>query len=214
MSAQLQRSLLTALPQPDDLQLVGRYQPAAKDQQIGGDWYDAFTVADGGTCLVVGDVTGHDRSAAVSMAQLRNILRGVGYAYAKPPARVLETLDKAIRDLELGALATAVLARVEQTDGQHEANVRLLRWSNAGHTPPLRPGSTVLMFTDGLVERRRGHLSDGLDWLRRAVEGLATHQMSLDELCDDLLAQVGDDLEDDVAILALRAHPQDGPRPG
>ncbi len=106
-------------------------------------------MADGGTCLVVGDVTGHDRSAAVSMAQLRNILRGVGYAYAKPPARVLETLDKAIRDLELGALATAVLARVEQTDGQHEANVRLLRWSNAGHPPPLliHPAGDVEILT-------------------------------------------------------------------
>ncbi|PRY13021.1 PAS domain S-box-containing protein [Kineococcus rhizosphaerae] len=245
LSAALQRSLLTELPEPDHLELVARYVPAADAAQVGGDWYDAFTVRDGSTCLVVGDVTGHDRAAAVQMAQVRNLLRGTAHALVEPPAAVLGALDGAMRDLAVGALATAVLARVEQGADAAARGLRTLRWSNAGHPPPLLltadghaeflrrpsdlllglgldierhdhtrelpPGSTVLLFTDGLVERRGEDLDHGLERLRRTAAPLG--HLPLQELCDELLQRLAGDSEDDVALLALRAHPEDRPRP-
>ena len=260
MSESLQRSLLTEVPQPDHLQLVSRYVPAAEQAQVGGDWYDAFVVGDGSMNLVVGDVSGHDRQAAVAMAQVRGVLRGVAHALVAPPAAVLSALDRAMHDLAVGTLATAVLARVEQKGAGGAAPVRpgerLLCWSNAGHPPPLLiepggraellvdgtatvgvgpdlllglaseversdhvrtlvPGATVVLYTDGLVERRGEDLDVSLERLRRAGERLGG--LDLDELCDALLRESGlvdgGRGEDDVAILALRAHPEDAPRP-
>ena len=71
MSEVLQRSLLTDPPQNDHLEIVVRYRPAAAQVQVCGDWYDAFVNSDGATCLVIGDVTGHDREAAAVMGQVR-----------------------------------------------------------------------------------------------------------------------------------------------
>jgi serine phosphatase RsbU (regulator of sigma subunit) len=237
----LQRSLLAEPPQPDDLQITVRYVPAAAQAQVGGDWYDAFTVGDGTTMLVIGDVTGHDRHAAAAMAQVRNVLRGVAHSQPESPARVLAALDRAMGDLAVGTLATAVLARVEKVDGAGDEGRRLLRWSNAGHPAPvlveqdgtvtllertpnrllgvgpgalrvehaclLPPGSTLLLYTDGLVERRGASLDDGVAWLRREIADL--RHLPLDELCDRLLSVLPDELDDDVALLSLRAHPAD-----
>jgi serine phosphatase RsbU (regulator of sigma subunit) len=134
---------------------------------------------------------------------------------------------------------------VEQTPQMRARGERRLRWSNAGHPPPLlvgpdgrarylesepdlliglapevprtehsvplEAGSTLLVFTDGLVERRGADLAVGLDWLARTVEEL--NALTVEEICDALLAQVGDRVEDDVAIVALRAYPEDEPRP-
>ena len=72
LSESLQRSLLTALPQSEQLQIAARYLPAARGAEVGGDWYDAFRTGDGTTTLVVGDVAGHDSTAAAAMAQVRN----------------------------------------------------------------------------------------------------------------------------------------------
>ncbi|SOD95717.1 SpoIIE family protein phosphatase [Blastococcus haudaquaticus] len=237
MAEALQRSLLTEPPQPADLEIAVRYLPAAEQAQVGGDWYDAFMVGDGSTMLVIGDVTGHDRHAAAAMAQVRNVLRGVAHSQPESPARVLAALDRAMGDLAVGTLATAVLARVE--NGPDGAGCqRLLRWSNAGHPPPvlveadgtvtllertpnrllgveagslrvehvwlLPPGATLLLYTDGLVERRGATLDDGMAWLCEEVSRL--HALPLDELCDRLLEVLPAELDDDVAILALRAR--------
>jgi serine phosphatase RsbU (regulator of sigma subunit) len=113
MAEALQRSLLTALPEPDHLELLARYVPAADQAQVGGDCYDAFLVRDGSTCLVVGAVTGHSRDAAVAMAQVRNVLRGVAHATVQPPTLILRALDWALRDLAIGSLATAVMAKID-----------------------------------------------------------------------------------------------------
>ncbi|MGY1844297.1 SpoIIE family protein phosphatase [Modestobacter sp. SYSU DS0875] len=235
----LQRSLLTAPPQPDHLRIGVRYRPAAREAQVGGDWYDAFPSADGATALVIGDVTGHDRDAAAAMGQLRNLLRGIAHALDARPAPVLTALDRAVHDLGVTTLATTVLARVEQTPEQAAAGVRTLRWANAGHLPPvlvradgttqllerprnlllgvdpgtprtdhavdLRPGDTVVLYTDGLVERRDATLDDGLDRLLTAATELAG--TPVEELCDALLARMAPDFADDVALLALRIGP-------
>ena len=245
MSEALQRSLLTELPEPDHLELVARYAPAADEAQVGGDWYDAFMVRDGSTSLVIGDVTGHDQRAAVQMAQVRNVLRGIAHAVAEPPAEILRALDWAMRDLAVGALATAVMAKVEQDPEDAARGLRTLRWSNAGHLPPLLlhpdgraellhrppnlllglgveaarqdhtqqldPGTTVLLYTDGLVERRGEHLDIALGRLAETASGLA--HLPLQRLCDELLARLATGSDDDVALLAVRAHPEDRPRP-
>jgi len=247
MSEALQRSLLTTPVQPDHLQITARYVPATRGVQVGGDWYDAFRVADGSTQLAVGDVSGHDREAAAAMAQVRNVLRGLAHRMVAPPAAVLTALDEAMRDLAVGSLVTAILAKVEQTPDEAAAGLRTLRWSNAGHPAPLlispdgdaellvrgvdlllgvvperprhdhavslAPGSTVLLYTDGLVERRGSSLDEGTALLRTAATRLARAGLTLDQLCDALLAELGGDFDDDVALLAVRAHPEDRPRP-
>ncbi|NAZ87616.1 SpoIIE family protein phosphatase [Kineococcus sp. T90] len=241
----LQRSLLTDPPQPDHLQLAVRYLPATREAQVGGDWYDAFLTPDGSTTIVVGDVTGHDREAAAEMGQLRGVLRGVAQTAHGSPAHVLAAFDRALHHLGVRTLATAVLARVEQTAQERGTGARTLRWSSAGHPPPvlvepgggarllerpadlllgllpesgredhgvpLVPGSTVLLYTDGLVERRDEPLDAGLERLRAAAEDLA--HLPLDGFVDALVARVVPEPDDDVAVVALRAHPEDRPAP-
>jgi hypothetical protein len=148
VSLALQRAVLTDPPKFDDLEVVVHYQPAAAERDIGGDWYDAFATRDGSTTLVIGDVIGHDLGAAVVMGQLRALVRAIGYDSQETPARVLERVDAAIDGLGLGsaATATALMARVEQTPGQRPGRLRTVRWSSAGHPPP------IVVRADGTCE--------------------------------------------------------------
>lgn len=148
VSLALQRAVLTEPPQFDGLEVVVHYQPTAAERDIGGDWYDAFATRDGSTTLVIGDVIGHDLGAAVMMGQLRALVRAIGYDSQETPARVLERVDAAIDGLALGsaATATALVARVEQTPGQLPGRLRTVRWSSAGHPPP------ILVRADGTCE--------------------------------------------------------------
>lgn len=232
ISETLQRSLLTSPPAPDGLQIAVRYQPASSEAQVGGDWYDAFVTAAGSTLLVVGDVNGHDGVAAAMMGQVRNLVRGLAYDSQDGPAQLLSRLDASLQGLRLETLATAVLARVEIVEGR-----RYLRWSNAGHLPPLLrhpdgsvqvlggehdlllgldpattrgervvelpDGACLLLFTDGLVERRGESLDEGIALLR---DVLASEGGSAPEvLCDRLLeAVVPGGNEDDIAMLVLQ----------
>ena len=234
MSEALQRSLLTEPVQPAGGRIAVRYLPAVHDSRIGGDWYDAFRTADGATCLVVGDVAGHDQEAAAVMGQVRNVLRGTAYALPGTPSAVLSALDRAVRGLAVGTLATAVLAVLDPEPDP--SGGRRLRWSNAGHPAPilldpaggarlletrpelilgvnpgarrtdhdvlLPPGSTLLLYTDGLVERRGAHLDAGIGWLLDTAWALAGEP--LERLCDELLSGTPGRAEDDIALLALR----------
>ena len=133
----LQRSMLTAPPEPDHLQIAVRYAASAAHAEVGGDWYDAFITSGGLTSLVIGDVTGHDMRAASVMGQLRNLVRGIGFTMGEPPAKVLSAVDRAAAGLGIDTVATAVVAQVEVDDAHRATGTRLLRWSNAGHLPPL-----------------------------------------------------------------------------
>ncbi|HVH94417.1 MAG TPA: SpoIIE family protein phosphatase, partial [Nocardioidaceae bacterium] len=241
----LQRSLLTPPPQPTELQIAVRYEPAAQAAQVGGDWYDAFLQHDGATVLVIGDVVGHDTAAAAAMGQVRGLLRGIAIHTGDGPASVLRGVDRVIETLGTEITATAVVARLEQTDEQRDRGVIGLRWSNAGHPPPMivapdgrvtvaetadadlllgldpttqraeslvtiEAGATVLLYTDGLVERRGQSLGDGLDYLRRTLAELSEDRPGLEEVCDRLLQRMlPDRRDDDVALVAVRLRPHD-----
>ena len=243
----LQRSMLTAPPAPDHCEIAVRYVPAAAGAEVGGDWYDAFVQPDGATVLAIGDVVGHDSGAAAAMGQLRGLLRGIGYHTGATPAAVLSGLDRASRGLDLGTMATALVARLEQDAPELAVAGTRVRWSSAGHLPPVlvdadgrvrlldgeapdlllgvepdRPradhvgtidrGGTLLLYTDGLVERRDRDLDAGTAELVRVLGDLA--HLPLQQLCDRLLERMYlPDTEDDVALLAVRLHPQDQPRP-
>lgn len=230
----LQSALLPALPESASLELAARYRPAASRDQVGGDWYDAVVTRSGATSLMVGDVVGHDIAAAAVMGQLRTMLRTIAWSLGDGPAAQVHRLDHAMEDLGVDAIATIVYARVEADDG---AAGRTLRWTNAGHPPPLlvtaegevsllddgtpdlmvgvQPdtertdrsvrlpaGSTLLLYTDGLVERRGETISTGL---ARLAESAQRHQaLAVDDFLDAVLGDlVGQELADDVAVLAV-----------
>ena len=243
----LQRSLLTAPPQPDHAEIVVRYRPAMRAAEVGGDWYDAFLQPSGATVVVIGDVVGHDTAAAAAMGQLRGMLRGIAYRDGPGPAAVLTELDEAIQGLGMGTMATAAIARVEQTAEERAAGTTRVRWSNAGHPPPLlvhtdgtveelatpraelmlgvdptttrtesvvtvRSGSTLFLYTDGLVEGRDLPLDEGIARLKTALVELV--ERPLDGLCDEVIERLRPEgLQDDVALVAIRLHPEDRPRP-
>ena len=134
----LQRSLLSAPPQLDGLDVAVRYLPAAAHLHVGGDWYDAFRPPDGSTLLVLGDVVGHNVDAAAAMGQLRSLVRGIAWDRPGTPAGILGRVDDVLTGLGIGTLATALIARLELPgDGADGARERTLRWSSAGHLPPL-----------------------------------------------------------------------------
>jgi chemotaxis family two-component system sensor kinase Cph1 len=238
----LQRSLLSEPPHSDHRQFAVRYVPAAREAAVGGDWYDVFEQPDGATALVIGDVVGHDTAAAACMGQLRGLLRGISFDSADSPAGVLHRLDRAMDGLQLQTLATVVVARLEQTAEESAQGVTRLRWSNAGHPPPvvllpdgstrvlsaagaellvgvrvdaartdhvtvLPPGSTVLLYTDGLVERRDQLFDVGIAELAAQLSEL--RDLPTAQLADELLTRLlPDRAEDDVALIAVRLEPR------
>ncbi|WP_231851670.1 SpoIIE family protein phosphatase [Modestobacter italicus] len=247
LAEELQRSLLTAPPEPDHAHIVVRYIPATESARVGGDWYDAFMQPSGATMLVIGDVAGHDVQAAAAMGQLHGLLRGIATATDAGPAQVLTGLDQAMELLQVQPMATAVIARLEQTAEEFDRGVTRLVWANAGHpallvihadghldflrggraelllgvnptavrteqTIELDRGATVLLYTDGLVERRSSDLDQGQQRLQDAVAELI--DLPLEELCDELVARMVDGHpDDDVALVAARLYRQDEPRP-
>jgi phosphoserine phosphatase RsbU/P len=154
----LQRSLLTppAQADPERLQVAVRYRPAAAHQAVGGDWYDCFALPDGATALVIGDVVGHNVEATAAMSQVRSMLRALAHDRPASPARILSHLDRTLAGLHVDTLATALLARIEPAAEPGEEGCRL-RWSSAGHVPPLlvRPAGRVQVL-DNPPERLLG----------------------------------------------------------
>ncbi|MFE3163095.1 SpoIIE family protein phosphatase [Streptomyces sp. NPDC059224] len=230
----MQRNLLPPLPEHGRIRLAARYQPAPAGSQVGGDWYDAFPLRDGSLALVIGDVVGHDLTAAAGMAQLQGVLRSLAWDHTGPTGAVVDCLDDAMHAITTVSMATLVLARVQGPD----SGPWTLSWTSAGHPPPLLltpegnaqyleagqglilgtdlgggsrrpsaehalpPGSTLLFYTDGLIESPGSDLDTGLGRLRRHALGLA-HE-PLDTLCDRLTARMPPGSTDDVALLALR----------
>jgi serine phosphatase RsbU (regulator of sigma subunit) len=229
----MQRHLLPQLPRVPGIGIAARSRPAPEASEVGGDWYDAFVLGDGALVLAVGDVVGHDLEAAAGMAQLRNMLRAYSWSEQDPPSRIVERLDLACLNIAEVSMATLICGRltggedghyhVSWTNAGHPPPLLVTadgaaRYLTDGHGPLLGlgmgharhdgtvllpPGSTLVLYTDGLVESPRHAIDEGLDRLLRNAVDLAG--LPLDEFTDQLLERSrppGN--EDDVAVLAVR----------
>lgn len=217
----------------EDLLLAGRYRGAANPNGSGGDWFDAFMLPDGTAAVVLGDVAGHDALAATTMMQLRTLLRSVAVTREVAPSEILRTLDRFFAELELDLLATAffgwvhpdpagglvlrwcnaghlppvVLAPDGETIVLESRDDLLLGLGLETHRADLSmrlpAASTLLLYSDGLIETRNADLDHGLDRLRAAAGPLAP--LDVVDLCDELVsAMVGVISHDDVTVLAVR----------
>jgi len=196
----LQRSLLTDPPPSPDLVFAVTYQPAQQVAQVGGDWYDAFRTGAAATSIVIGDVAGHDQDAAATMAQVRNIVRGIAQVLERPPSVVLDALDRALDRLDVPVMASIVLAEISAPVPGRSA--RVLRWCNAGHPPPvlLRAGGTAEVL------RRVPDLLVGLG----AAFDRSDHEVTLERgdivllYTDGLVETRGGDIDQDIEQLRER----------
>ncbi|MGF0175798.1 SpoIIE family protein phosphatase [Streptomyces sp. Marseille-Q5077] len=230
----MQNHLLPQMPGVPGLQMTARYLPAPDASQVGGDWYDAFPLSDGATALAIGDVVGHDLEAAAGMAQVRNMLRAYAWAQHEPPSRIVERLDEAMEHITDVSMATMIYARIEVladghwqlswTNAGHPPPLLIgrdgvARYLDAGHGVALgtglrtsrpdaevvlRPGSTLVLYTDGLVEEPGLTIDVGLNRLRRHAAALVHRPLTA--FADQVLRRVRPtENDDDVALLALRA---------
>ncbi|WP_282704136.1 SpoIIE family protein phosphatase [Streptomyces sp. CC219B] len=230
----LQRALLTELSAPPRLRLAARYLPATHGLNIGGDWYDAFRQPDGSLITVVGDVTGHGLHAAVMMSQLRTALRAYAVDNASP-GQLLTRLHDFLHHLQPDLYATAVIARFRPGDptltwaaaGHPPPVLRTgdgsaraldakpgamlgipLRQDIADHTERLPPGSTLALYTDGLVERRGLGIDPGIDRLAATLAGFTAAELDqdLDAAADRILRPMLSDSEGDDDVCMLLCH--------
>ncbi len=246
----LQDAMVAPVVSPRGLEVRVLSTPLADSDPVGGDWCDVVVPDRRGlpvgpegsvvpAVLVLGDVMGHDARAAGAMGQLRAMVRTTAWSFPHDgPAAVLDRVDRAMAGLGLQTMATCVVARVERS----ATGRRRLRWSSAGHLPPLllhpggtaelllRPGGVplgvmpsverhehvvdlpegagVLLYSDGLVERRDRSISDSLHDLERSATERSGQSLAdlLDGLVHDLAGEEGDGgrVPDDVAALAVR----------
>lgn len=231
----LQRHLLPdRLPEVPLLSMAARYRPGERAAQVGGDWYDAIVLPGGQIGVAIGDVVGHGVRAATLMGELRSALRAYAIAEPDSPGAVLTRLNSLVARTHEGQMVATALYMVIDADGRHlrfasaghlppllldaQGAARFLEISPmpplgvAWHTSfdlgsaELESGSTVLLYTDGLVERRGERIDVGLARLQAAMsEGPA----DLEQLSSHVLSCMrgDDDMQDDVALLAVKLLP-------
>ncbi len=229
VSTTLQHAIMPGgAPNVAGVEVATRYQPAS-GAEVGGDWYDVFALGGGRVALVVGDVEGHDIVAAALMGQLSSALR-VSLLSRDGPATALKDADRFMASLGGGRMATAVVAildpaaaaltfasaghpppfavtagdpsiRVVEAEPEPPLGV-LADGSRAEHRTVLRPAETLLLYTDGLVERRGEDIWAGVDRLGRLLAPEAG--ASPETIATRALASIGDHPADDVALVAVR----------
>ena len=240
VAAQMQRAMLTTLPEVPGLSVVARYAPADAREFVGGDWYDLVALPDRSVlALSVGDVVGHDVAAATVMGQIRSMLRQAGWDHPGSPSYTLTAFENACNGVGLNAMGTTVLAHLRR----RSAGRWSMTWTNAGHPPPillvpggrpvllhghdiafgfsgpreepgweppprhdhrcdLEPGSTVVLYTDGLVERRGDDLDNGTARLLDLLD--AQRDLPPRELVDAAVDTLGAGSADDIVAVVAR----------
>jgi PAS domain S-box-containing protein len=231
---QLQRSLL---PQQgfdlDHLEVATYYRAGVEGTQVGGDWYDVIELGGGRTALVVGDVMGRGVRAAAVMGQLRAAVR----AYARldlPPADLLESLDGLVREIGEDQIVTCIYAVFDPADrvlrfanaghlppivavpggecrvlgGDENPPLGVGPFNLTQHTVDLASNARMVLYTDGLVERRGEDLALGIATLAGHVSALTG---PVDGVPEELVAALlPEGPDDDVAILVARVDPPSG----
>ncbi|KUO14296.1 SpoIIE family protein phosphatase [Streptomyces dysideae] len=229
----LQRALLPhRLPQVPGVRLATHYRASNRGAEVGGDWYDVLALPDGAVGLAIGDVMGHDVEAATVMGQLRSALHSLALEGAGP-AQVLARLDAYLQSLATERFATCLYA-------VYDPHRHGLRYAASGHLPPLLvaadtaylelhpalplglgstpvdrevafpPGTSLLLYTDGLLENRALSLDDGLAALRQTCSALpATARTDPQQITERALGLLNtpDRVDDDAALLAATAEP-------
>ncbi|MCQ4079432.1 SpoIIE family protein phosphatase [Streptomyces sp. RB6PN25] len=234
IALELQRALLTEPGSPHpNVELACRYLPSGTSAVVGGDWFETIRLPYGRTLLAIGDVMGHGIEAAVDMSNYRSVLRYVA-ATDLPPHRILRQLDTMICEESeyarrpatcLLALADPARARWTYSSAGHlppaifspDSDTELI---DVPTGPPLgtgfggyelvigdlQPGQVLLLYTDGLVERRDEDIDQSLARLAKLRLPLVG---DLDDLIDQVLRTlVPHAVEDDIAILAARVRPR------
>jgi PAS domain-containing protein len=231
----LQRGLLPdRLPEVPGMALAARYVPAGADMAVGGDWCDVVELPSGHIGLAIGDVAGHGPRAASTMGQLRMALRA--YALEEPsPAEVVSRLDRLVSRLLVSEIVTLVYlvlnldsGMVQYANAGHPPPLVVgpggqTSFLEEGLGSPLgcddpglpaaasfrlAPDSTLLLFTDGLVEKRGASIDEGLQRLE-TVASDSGHD--IEAFCEQLLcSMLEDDTADDVALLVIRPVPLTG----
>lgn len=227
----LQRSLLPErLPVHPRMQLAARYLPAGLAPQVGGDWYDAVELDDNRTAVMIGDVVGHGIQAAITMSELRNALRAFAVE-GHTPEEALRQLDRVVHASRgPGMVATVLFVVIDAAQdtvtlaraGHPPPALRgvdgTVRFLETKRTLPLgvdpddvpsqevfsmKPGETLLLFTDGLVERRGESITDSFE---RLLDALAQAPAEVDALCEHVLRETATEQgrDDDVAVLAVQ----------
>lgn len=234
----LQRALLPGrLNLPRGVSAVARYDAGSAALEVGGDWYDAFALADGRVAVTVGDVVGHGLNAAASMGQLRTALAALA-DHAASPGDLLTRLDGFLARTGATDFATVCYGLLDPGSGVFEyasaghppmlvvSPTGEIRWLDDAGSPPLygdsdgdrdrpRPtgsvvletGSLLVLYSDGLIERRGSLIDHGLERLALACAELA--DAPIESVCDHVFAALGADSgrADDVVVLAVRLDP-------
>jgi serine phosphatase RsbU (regulator of sigma subunit)/anti-sigma regulatory factor (Ser/Thr protein kinase) len=240
VTAIMQRTLLPdALPEIPGMRFSAKYLPAGSGIKIGGDWYDVFQLADGHLAFVIGDVVGRGVLAASVMAEIRTALRAY-MVQGHPLTEVVSMLNELLVSMGRSRGATLSILKLDPQREELEAvtaghlpplliepdgSTRLLEQRHglpvgvrAGNEYeafrfPFPAGSRLLLFTDGLIERRDESIDDGLERLAAAAQAAAQGADSADSgLADGVYRALLDEtpLEDDVALLAIEALPHEG----
>lgn len=236
----LQQAMLPRrIPDVPGAQTAVRYRSARLGRDVGGDWYDLIPLPGGRVGAVIGDVQGHDTHAAAVMGQLRIVLRAYA-AEGHPPATVMARASVFLHELDTERFATCTYAEADLGTGVVQVvragHVDPLVREPDGHcrripvegglplglsaefgrvdypvtTLELDPGRTLMLYTDGLVEKPGADLDEGLQWLSSLVRRGPTDLQELaDHLCEVVADRGG---EDDVAILLLRREEAPGSR--
>ncbi|MEU6213708.1 SpoIIE family protein phosphatase [Streptomyces sp. NPDC047023] len=229
MALELQQALLSEPTFPhDDLEVASRYLPSGTGVLVGGDWFDCLALPGGRTLLVMGDVMGHGVEAAVAMSHYRSLVRALA-ASGQPPADILREADQVVLAGGLDRMATCLLVLVDRAAGRcvhasagHLPAMVVGRGRGPFLVPvpvgpplgtgfgryeaasfPLEPGCVLMLFTDGLVERR----GEDIDTSLRRLTGVELPvDGALPEFLDTVLAALGvARAQDDVTVLAARA---------
>jgi len=208
------------------LDVAARYRPSGEGSLVSGDWYDTVLLPSKKVLLVVGDIAGHGLDAVTGMVAVRNSLRGLAITGAGP-ATLLDWLNRAAAHFTDGVLGTAICGLYDPADRSlHWARAGhlppiLVRDGRAGQFPlpeglllgadpdaryteevaMLRLGDTLLMFTDGLIERRDEPIDEALATLLQVASRPVG---DVGDYADLLLAEAASDTGDDACLVAVR----------
>ncbi len=219
----------------ENVTLALRYQPGGGAAEIGGDWYDAFDRDDGTLVVAVGDVVGRGLRAATTMTKLRNALRAFALV-REGPAEILHELDRFAQTVDGAVMTTVACAVIDlgtgrcriaaaghpppvlvHPDGRGEAIMGGRSMPLVGRDEArgevvveLPHGATLALYTDGVVERRRESIDDGIGRLRDLAAGMADRPVGV--MADALLGTlVTAGVDDDAALLLVRRESPDVP---